>query len=211
MAKSRAVLTSREREIIAGEADVKDSYQYETISRVRSRIQRLRDDAKFLAANRPDLYEDMEEAVCDIGGAGSLVPHRVEGIPERLLEIIDEELPEEWRSSELSAARIQHLVAEFIRQGTGTEKPDTTIILQEGEFSFDNIQKREKKAMKDVTRTLETGKYAGGPANVGNLRNTAHSNLFSETPASQFREALLRIEERFHAENLSLAEYEASY
>jgi hypothetical protein len=208
MAESRALLTERERDIISEESEVDDKYRYETISRVRSRIDRLQEDAKILAAHRPDLLEKLEIAVSDVAKIDVIVPHHVVGIPGGLLGIIDDELPSKWRSSELSAARIQHLVAEFILQGTGPNNPDTIYILKEGEFSFENVQKREKKAMKDVARTLDRDRFVGGPANVGNLRNTAHSNLFSDTPASQFRDALVTIEDRFHEAGLSLEEYQ---
>lgn len=63
MGDRRALLTDREREIISGEADVDDSYRYQTISRVRSRFDRLEED---LAAFREhgDLLEELREVVC---------------------------------------------------------------------------------------------------------------------------------------------------
>ena len=44
MTDRRALLTDREREIVAGEADVSDSYRYQPISRVRARLDRLAGD-----------------------------------------------------------------------------------------------------------------------------------------------------------------------
>lgn len=51
MSDRRALLTERERDIVSGEADVKDSYRYQTISRIRKRLQRLPDDREALEAH----------------------------------------------------------------------------------------------------------------------------------------------------------------
>lgn len=51
MSDRRALLTDRERGIVSGEHDVKDSYRYQTISRVRKRLQRLPDDREALEAH----------------------------------------------------------------------------------------------------------------------------------------------------------------
>lgn len=49
MSDRRALLTEREREIVSGEADdVTDSYRYQTVSRIRSRLQRLEKDLEAL-------------------------------------------------------------------------------------------------------------------------------------------------------------------
>ena len=37
----------------------------ESASRVRQRISELETDAEILKENRPDLYEELREAVCD--------------------------------------------------------------------------------------------------------------------------------------------------
>lgn len=66
MADRRALLTDREREIIAGEADVSDEYRYQTISRVRSRFNRLEADLAALEKHG-DLAEELRELVCDDG------------------------------------------------------------------------------------------------------------------------------------------------
>lgn len=63
MADRRALLTDREREIISGEADVSDEYRYQTISRVRKRMQRLEDDLEALDAHG-DLGDELREIVC---------------------------------------------------------------------------------------------------------------------------------------------------
>jgi len=66
MADRRALLTDREREIVAGEADVTDDYRYQTISRVRSRFQRLEGDLEALEAHG-DLADELRDVVCEDG------------------------------------------------------------------------------------------------------------------------------------------------
>lgn len=63
MSDRRALLTDREREIITGEADVSDSYRYQTISRVRSRFTRLSEDLDAFASHG-DLLDELREVVC---------------------------------------------------------------------------------------------------------------------------------------------------
>jgi len=61
----RALLTDREREIVSGNADVTDDYRYQTVSRVRKRIQdRLADDMDALESHG-DLAEELREVVCE--------------------------------------------------------------------------------------------------------------------------------------------------
>jgi hypothetical protein len=64
MTDRRALLTDREREIVAGEADVSDSYRYQTISRVRTRLDRLAGDIDALEAHG-ELADELREQVCD--------------------------------------------------------------------------------------------------------------------------------------------------
>ena len=66
MPDSRALLTDREREIVSGEADVKDNYRYQTISRVRARFRRLDADLEALRKHG-DLLDELREAVCEDG------------------------------------------------------------------------------------------------------------------------------------------------
>ena len=64
MADRRALLTEREREIISGAADdVTDEYRYQTVSRVRSRLQRLNDDIEALEAH-DTLADELRDIVC---------------------------------------------------------------------------------------------------------------------------------------------------
>lgn len=63
MSDRRALLTDREREIISGEADVSDSYRYQTISRIRARLDRLAGDLEALEAHG-DLADELRDRVC---------------------------------------------------------------------------------------------------------------------------------------------------
>lgn len=63
MTDRRALLTDREREIIAGDADVSDAYRYQTISRVRARLDRLAGDIEALEAHG-ELGGELRDIVC---------------------------------------------------------------------------------------------------------------------------------------------------
>lgn len=64
MSERRALLTDRERKIVSGEADVTDSYRYQTISRVRKRFERLEKDIEAFEEHG-QLDEDLREVVCE--------------------------------------------------------------------------------------------------------------------------------------------------
>lgn len=59
----RGILTEREREILLGDADVSDNYEYRVVSRVRRKIGRLEDDMIALEANG-QLADELREIVC---------------------------------------------------------------------------------------------------------------------------------------------------
>jgi hypothetical protein len=61
----RGLLTEREREIIAGDADVSDNYRYRVVSRIRTKIENVDEDIAILAENREDLLEELREVVCE--------------------------------------------------------------------------------------------------------------------------------------------------
>lgn len=63
MSEPRALLTEREREIISGEADVKDDYRYQTISRIRRRFDRLEEDLEVLETH-DSLADELRDVVC---------------------------------------------------------------------------------------------------------------------------------------------------
>ena len=65
MPDRRALLTDREREIIAGDADVSDEYRYQTISRVRTRFDRLKEDLVVLEEHHDSLGDELREVVCE--------------------------------------------------------------------------------------------------------------------------------------------------
>lgn len=66
MGDRRALLTEREQEIVAGEADVEDSYRYQTISRVRQRFSRLEGDLEAMEKHG-ELAEEVRAIVCGDG------------------------------------------------------------------------------------------------------------------------------------------------
>ncbi len=64
MARSRALITPREREQIAGEHT--DARKYEATSRVRRRVkEELTTDVELLKENHPELLAEVREVVCD--------------------------------------------------------------------------------------------------------------------------------------------------
>lgn len=63
----RGLLTDREREILAGKADVSDNYRYRVVSRVRTKIERLDSEMDFLAEYHPGLLDDLTDTVCEDG------------------------------------------------------------------------------------------------------------------------------------------------
>lgn len=60
----RGILTEREREILRGEADVSDNYEYRVVSRIRTKIENMDEDIEILAENREDLLEELRDVVC---------------------------------------------------------------------------------------------------------------------------------------------------
>ena len=63
--KYRAIMTTTDRERIRGDADISAEKEYQTVHRIRSRIEELEEDAAVLKEHHPDLYEELCEAVCD--------------------------------------------------------------------------------------------------------------------------------------------------
>jgi hypothetical protein len=69
--EGRALLTEREREILAGDADVTDNYRYKVESQVRNRIRKhLGGDIDFLAEHFEDGYEIAVDEVCNQDESG---------------------------------------------------------------------------------------------------------------------------------------------
>jgi hypothetical protein len=62
----RALLTDRERELIANAVEVEPSRRYQTVSHVRRRIKdNLTDDIAVLREHHPELFTELREVVCD--------------------------------------------------------------------------------------------------------------------------------------------------
>ena len=62
----RALLTSRERELIEGGESTDDDLRYQAVSRVRRKIEdELPTDVEILRDNHPQLYKELHEAVCE--------------------------------------------------------------------------------------------------------------------------------------------------
>jgi len=72
MSDGRALLTDREREAL--ESDESGSYRYKTRSYIRNRIERLEADAELLAEAEPELFEELQAAVCDADSGGDVQP-----------------------------------------------------------------------------------------------------------------------------------------
>ena len=58
-------MTTTDRERIRGEADVSAEKEYQTVHRIRSRIEELQDDAAILEDHHPELHAELRDAVCD--------------------------------------------------------------------------------------------------------------------------------------------------
>lgn len=65
MGKYRAIMTSNDRDRIKGDTDLPEEKTYQAVSRVRSRIQELENDAKILEKHHPELYDELLETVCE--------------------------------------------------------------------------------------------------------------------------------------------------
>ena len=66
MARRRALLTDRERELLGEDHDAPKNYEYQAVSRVRNKIQEeLVEDIEILMRRHPDLVEELKEVVCE--------------------------------------------------------------------------------------------------------------------------------------------------
>lgn len=64
MARTRALLTERDRELLADEDG--GNRRYQAISEIRSRInEELSTDVELLKENHPELLEELRETVCE--------------------------------------------------------------------------------------------------------------------------------------------------
>ena len=61
----RGILTEREKEILRGDDDVSESYEYRVVSRVRSKIEKVEEDMEVLEEHDSDLSDELREIVCN--------------------------------------------------------------------------------------------------------------------------------------------------
>jgi hypothetical protein len=65
MTRRRALLTDDEREILTGEKNVSDNYEYTIRSRIRKKIkEELAEDVKIIAEYDDEILEELQEIVC---------------------------------------------------------------------------------------------------------------------------------------------------
>jgi len=66
MADGRALLTDREREILAGDDDdVSDNYRYKVESTARQRVRQIEQDVAVLREHYPEIFAELQNTVCD--------------------------------------------------------------------------------------------------------------------------------------------------
>jgi hypothetical protein len=65
MNDGRSLLTDREREILAGDADVSDNYRYKVQSVARQRVRGIADDVDVLREYEPEIYDELQAIVCE--------------------------------------------------------------------------------------------------------------------------------------------------
>jgi len=63
MARTRAIITETERKYISREVKVSENRRYQAISRVRDRLEELRQDVSLLEKHHPQLLSELREIV----------------------------------------------------------------------------------------------------------------------------------------------------
>lgn len=83
----RGLLTDAERDAVQGREDDPNK-QSTYVSRVKNRMERVREDARLLRKHRPEIYEQLHEAVCEeeIDERIERLEHEVEELRGRLDE-----------------------------------------------------------------------------------------------------------------------------
>jgi len=70
MARRRALLTDRERELLASDDEEEREYRYQAASRIRNKIEdELTRDVEILEEHHPTLLRELREVVCKESGA----------------------------------------------------------------------------------------------------------------------------------------------
>lgn len=66
MARRRALLTDRERELLASDDEEEREYRYQAASRIRNKIEdELTQDIEILEEHHPTLLRELREVVCE--------------------------------------------------------------------------------------------------------------------------------------------------
>lgn len=66
MGRRRALLTDRERELLASDDEEEREYRYQAASRIRNKIEdELTDDIEVLEEHHPELLGELQEVVCE--------------------------------------------------------------------------------------------------------------------------------------------------
>lgn len=60
-----AIMTDTDRERISGKSEDPPEKKYQAVSRVRQRIEELERDAEILKEYHPELYQELQEAICE--------------------------------------------------------------------------------------------------------------------------------------------------
>jgi len=65
MGRRRALLTDRERELLASNDEGEKEYRYQAASRIRNKIEdELTEDIQILEEHHPDLLDELRDVVC---------------------------------------------------------------------------------------------------------------------------------------------------
>lgn len=88
---TRAFLTDGERDAVRDDAEMDASTKSSHLSRIRGKLGKLEEDAKLLREHRPELYEEVRDAVME-----EELVERVENL-EQEVEELRERVPEEGR------------------------------------------------------------------------------------------------------------------
>lgn len=146
-------MTEREREIIAGEADVKDNYRYKVESLVRNRVKKkLEADLDALDGNLDDVHDFIETAVCgDVPNDAGELRDYLEEARERIADL----------EASLEDART-----------TAQERKETIADLHE---RLEDAPHRDdlRVAIDDLEAALETGARQDVEASLGRLKAAA--------------------------------------
>jgi phage shock protein A len=79
---ARALLTNGEKKAIRGDSDVNEGSRSTQLSRVRKKIEQMRDDAQFLREHDEEMYDDLREAV-----VGQELEERLERMEEEIEDL----------------------------------------------------------------------------------------------------------------------------